>query len=66
MLNDSVFNQLDADRRIDDSKNAGRFAGSGAHSSCKLRKVVSAVQGADRILPAIAINHVIPVRNKII
>src|SRR5690348_1496032 len=66
MLNDSLFDELDRDRRLVDAEDASGLARRGADAAGKLRKIVGGMQDANRFLPFVAIDEIIPVRDDVV
>ena len=65
-VDDGFFDQFDRDGRFVDPQDARRFAWRGANAPGKLRKIISGMEDADRILPAVAIDEIVPVRNDVV
>ena len=65
-LDDSFFDLLDRYGRLVDAENAGGFAGRRADAAGELRKVVGGMQTTYRLVPASAVDEVIPVGNMLL
>ena len=66
MLDDRLLDVLDRDRRLIDAEHARRFARRGTDAAGELGEVVGRVQLTDRVLPTIAIDEIVPVRNDVV
>ena len=66
VLDDRLFDLLDGDRRLVDSEHAGGLAGRRADAAGDLREVVGGVQNADGLLPAVAVDQVVPVGDDVV
>ena len=62
---DRHFDLLDGHRILVDPQHTRRLAGSRAHTSRKLRKVVGRVQTHARFVPLLAIHEIVEVRNDV-
>ncbi len=62
----TALDELDGDRRLIDAQDAGGFARRGADAAGELRKVVGGVQAADRALPAVVVDQVVPVGDEVV
>ena len=66
MLNNGALNIFDGDRRLNEAKHTGAFAGSGANPSRKLREVVGFCQPVVGFVPESVVDIVIPLGHKIV
>src|SRR6185369_9664460 len=64
-VDDRDLDLFDCDGIGVDAEDARAFARRRANPSCELREVVGREQAADRLLPAVAINEIVPVGNNI-
>ena len=65
VFDDGFFDLFDGDRRFVDGEYAGLFAGGRAEAAGKFGKVVGGQQLLQGILPAMAVNRVVPVRDAV-
>src|SRR5437899_173799 len=61
MIDDLFLDLFDRHGRVVDVEDAGLFAGRGTDASGELRKIVRGVEPLNRVLPAPAIDEVVPV-----
>lgn len=66
LVHNGTFDGLNSDWGLDNAKNAGAFARSGAHATSELREVVGLVEALNSFLPEAAINKVVPLRDEIV
>ena len=66
VIDDRLLDHLDRDRRLVDAQHAGRLAGRRADAPGELRKIIRGVQDANRILPLVVIDEVVPVGNDVV
>ena len=64
-IDDRDFDILDGHRIGIDSQDARSFAGCGAKPACKFGEIVRREEPQQRLLPLIAVNEIVPVRNDI-
>ena len=62
----SLLDRLDRDRVAVDSQDASRLARGRADAPRELREVVGGVKLAKRLLPAVAVDQVVPVGNDVV
>ncbi len=65
-VNNGIFNILDRDRRLNHTQHTGALARGRANPSGEFRKIVCLVQTVQGLLPAVAVNKVIPFRNEVV
>jgi hypothetical protein len=65
VVDDVLFDQLDRDRVVVDVEDAGFFARRRTYAAGEFGKVVGRMQAVDRLLPAPAIDQVVPVRDDV-
>src|SRR5580700_7760850 len=66
VLDDSLLDHFNGDRRFIDPQYAGSFTGCGTHAPGELRKIIGGMQHADSFAPAVAIDQIVPVRNHVV
>lgn len=66
MIDDRCFDVLDRDRWRVDAHDAGALAGRGADAPGEVREIVRAVEAIQRLLPASAVDQVIPLGDQIV
>src|SRR6185437_99678 len=65
-FDDGLLDHFDRDRRLVNTKHASRLAGCRADASGKFGEIVGRMQHANRLLPLIAVNEIVPVRNNVV
>src|SRR6266498_1576013 len=66
MLDNALLDLLDGDRRLVDAEHARRLAWGRADAAGELGEIVRRVKLADRILPAVTIDEIIPIGNDVV
>ncbi len=62
---DGLFDALNGDGVLIDAQHAGGLAGRGAELAGELRKVIGGVEFGQRLLPAVPVDEVVPVRDDV-
>ena len=65
-LHDRTLDELDRNRRLVDAEHACGLARSGTNAARELGKIVGRVEAANRCLPAVPVDQIVPVGNEIV
>src|SRR5690606_30487998 len=66
LVDDRVLDRLDADRLVVDIEGTGRLTRRRADTTGELREIVGRLQHRQRLLPPVAVNEVVPVRDDVV
>jgi hypothetical protein len=66
LVDDRGLDGLDGHRGIDDAEHARALAGRGADAARELREVVRLMEAVQRVLPAAAVDEVVPLRDQVV